>query len=251
MPTAKKAEKASAAKKPAAKKAPAKATSPAKKSSAAKKTTAKKAPASKAAPAKQASATKQATPAKQTATKKAPAKQPTSDEKPATKKAPAKQAPVKQAPAKQAAADTAPRGLDPNRKPASKPSEFPVRQGEDKWTRAELDEVRNDLEAEVVKHRRSIELAEAELQELLADGADGAGRDAADVGSANFERDQEMSLAAAAREMLTQTEHALRLIDQGLYGWCESCGEPIGKGRLQVYPRATMCVVCKQRHERR
>ncbi|OYO08565.1 TraR/DksA family transcriptional regulator [Enemella evansiae] len=246
MPTAKKAEKASAAKKPAAKKAPAKATSPAKKSSAAKKTTAKKAPASKAAPAKQASATKQATPAKQTATKKAPAKQPTSDEKPATKKAPAKQAP-----AKQAAADTAPRGLDPNRKPASKPSEFPVRQGEDKWTRAELDEVRNDLEAEVVKHRRSIELAEAELQELLADGADGAGRDAADVGSANFERDQEMSLAAAAREMLTQTEHALRLIDQGLYGWCESCGEPIGKGRLQVYPRATMCVVCKQRHERR
>ncbi|OYO04097.1 TraR/DksA family transcriptional regulator [Enemella evansiae] len=246
MPTAKKAEKASAAKKPAAKKAPAKATSPAKKSSAAKKTTAKKAPASKAAPAKQASATKQATPAKQTATKKAPAKQPTSDEKPATKKAPAKQAP-----AKQAAADTAPRGLDPNRKPASKPSEFPVRQGEDKWTRAELDDVRNDLEAEVVKHRRSIELAEAELQELLADGADGAGRDAADVGSANFERDQEMSLAAAAREMLTQTEHALRLIDQGLYGWCESCGEPIGKGRLQVYPRATMCVVCKQRHERR
>ncbi|OYN93066.1 DNA-binding protein [Enemella evansiae] len=246
MPTAKKAEKASAAKKPAAKKAPAKATSPAKKSSAAKKTTAKKPPASKAAPAKQASATKQATPAKQTATKKAPAKQPTSDEKPATKKAPAKQAP-----AKQAAADTAPRGLDPNRKPASKPSEFPVRQGEDKWTRAELDEVRNDLEAEVVKHRRSIELAEAELQELLADGADGAGRDAADVGSANFERDQEMSLAAAAREMLTQTEHALRLIDQGLYGWCESCGEPIGKGRLQVYPRATMCVVCKQRHERR
>ncbi|PFG67899.1 TraR/DksA family transcriptional regulator [Propionibacteriaceae bacterium ES.041] len=246
MPTAKKAEKASAAKKPAAKKAPAKATSPAKKSSAAKKTTAKKAPASKAAPAKQASATKQATPAKRTATKKAPAKQPTSDEKPATKKAPAKQAP-----AKQAAADTAPRGLDPNRKPASKPSEFPVRQGEDKWTRAELDEVRNDLEAEVVKHRRSIELAEAELQELLADGADGAGRDAADVGSANFERDQEMSLAAAAREMLTQTEHALRLIDQGLYGWCESCGEPIGKGRLQVYPRATMCVVCKQRHERR
>lgn len=267
MPTAKKAGKAAAAKKPAAKKAPAKATTPAKKSSAAKKTPAKKATAqatgtaAKKTPAKKAPE-KQATASKTTAKKaaaKTPAKKTTTAKRapsaPAAKQAPAKQAPAKKPAAKQAAAkqapETAPRGLDPNRKPASKPSEFPVRPGENKWTKAELNEVRADLEAEIVKHRRSIELAEAELQELLADGADGAGRDAADVGSANFERDQEMSLAAGAREMLGQSEHALLLIEQGLYGWCESCGEPIGKGRLQVYPRATMCVVCKQRHERR
>lgn len=60
-----------------------------------------------------------------------------------------------------------------------------------------------------------------------------------------------MSLAANAREMLDQIDLALHLIDTGQYGRCESCGQPIGKGRLQVFPRATMCVACKQREERR
>ena len=33
--------------------------------------------------------------------------------------------------------------------------------------------------------------------------------------------------------------------------YCESCGEPIGKARLQAFPRAVLCVTCKQREERR
>jgi RNA polymerase-binding transcription factor len=32
---------------------------------------------------------------------------------------------------------------------------------------------------------------------------------------------------------------------------CGSCGQPIGKARLQAFPRATLCVACKQREERR
>ena len=71
------------------------------------------------------------------------------------------------------------------------------------------------------------------------------------VGSSNFERDQEMSLAQNAREMLEQAQLALRLFESGEYGTCESCGQPIGKDRLQVFPRATLCVPCKQREERR
>ncbi|GAB3697663.1 TraR/DksA family transcriptional regulator [Mariniluteicoccus flavus] len=130
-------------------------------------------------------------------------------------------------------------------------ADLAVRVGEDAWTEEELAEVRTDLEAELARHQRTIAQAEADLQAMLLDGSDGAGRDPADVGSANFERDQEMSLAANARGMLAQTQQALKSIDQGTYGRCESCGEPIGKGRLQVYPRASMCVECKQRHERR
>ena len=49
----------------------------------------------------------------------------------------------------------------------------------------------------------------------------------------------------------TQTERALARIDEGTYGTCESCGEPIGKARLQAFPRAVLCVACKQREERR
>lgn len=39
-------------------------------------------------------------------------------------------------------------------------------------------------------------------------------------------------------------------LEQGGYGICESCGEPIGKFRLQAAPRATLCVTCKQKQER-
>ena len=85
----------------------------------------------------------------------------------------------------------------------------------------------------------------------MREGSDGAGRDPADVGSSNFERDQEMSLAANQREMLDQARLALALFDEGRYGLCKNCGEPIGKARLQAFPRATMCVSCKQREERR
>ena len=46
-------------------------------------------------------------------------------------------------------------------------------------------------------------------------------------------------------------DEALRRIDAGTYGVCESCGQPIGKARLQAFPRATLCVSCKQREERR
>lgn len=134
---------------------------------------------------------------------------------------------------------------------AAKLAALPVRSGEDPWTAAELDEVRAALDADVTRFESQIAISTAELVGLLRDGNEGAGRDPADVGSANFERDAEMSLANNAREMLDQSKLALRHIDLGTYGSCDNCGQPIGKGRLQAYPRATLCVQCKQREERR
>jgi len=52
-------------------------------------------------------------------------------------------------------------------------------------------------------------------------------------------------------EPWTDAERALARIDAGTYGVCESCGKPIGKARLLAFPRATLCVPCKQREERR
>ncbi len=60
-----------------------------------------------------------------------------------------------------------------------------------------------------------------------------------------------MSLVNNALDMLQQDERALSRIDDGTYGQCESCGNPIGKARLQAFPRATLCVSCKQQAERR
>ncbi|MFV0406502.1 MAG: TraR/DksA family transcriptional regulator [Propioniciclava sp.] len=127
----------------------------------------------------------------------------------------------------------------------------PVAEGEDAWTNEELAEVRDDLQFDVQRMERAIATSARGLERLFDEGAEGAGRDPADVGSSNFERDQEMSLAQNARELLEQAQTALHRFDAGEYGRCESCGEPIGKDRLIAFPRATMCVQCKQREERR
>lgn len=130
------------------------------------------------------------------------------------------------------------------------PKGLPHRDGESRWSRADLDEVLEELVADIGRQQAAIRLAEHELADLRESG-DGAGRDAADVGSSNFERDQEMALVHSAREMLEASQSALRAIRAGHYGSCENCGEPIGKGRLQAFPRASLCVTCKQREERR
>ncbi len=99
--------------------------------------------------------------------------------------------------------------------------------------------------------RAEIDLAESDIAELIRDSGDGAGDDQADAGSKTFEREHEMSLANNTRDLLVQAQRALHRIDDGSYGVCESCGNPIGKRRLQAVPRATLCVPCKQREERR
>jgi RNA polymerase-binding protein DksA len=126
-----------------------------------------------------------------------------------------------------------------------------VKPDEEPWTAAELAEVQGDLSTYRDRLRSELDHAEQVLHDLMRDAGDGAGNDQADVGSTTFERDQEMSLANNAREMLAQAEHALQRIEDGTFGVCESCGEPVGKMRLMAFPRATLCLSCKQREERR
>jgi DnaK suppressor protein len=128
---------------------------------------------------------------------------------------------------------------------------LPVRRGEKKWTEAELSEVRDQLAAEAAELREEIDRAESDIALRLGDAVGDAGDDQADVGAKAFEREHELALTHNARELLLQTERALDRIHAGTYGTCESCGEPIGKARLQAFPRATLCVTCKQREERR
>lgn len=126
-----------------------------------------------------------------------------------------------------------------------------VRADEKPWTAAETKAVRSELEGDLVRLRIELDQSALELKDLLRDGVDGAGNDQADVGSKGLERDAEMSLRANQSELLLQTEKALDRLDKGTYGQCESCGEPIGKNRLMAFPRATLCLTCKQREERR
>lgn len=128
---------------------------------------------------------------------------------------------------------------------------LPVRPGEKRWTAAEIAKVRGKLEAEAAELRSEIDKAETEIAERMGNAVADAGDDPADAGAKTFEREHELALTHNSRELLSQNERALARISDGSYGVCESCGEAIGKARLQAFPRATLCVACKQREERR
>jgi RNA polymerase-binding transcription factor DksA len=119
------------------------------------------------------------------------------------------------------------------------------------WTTAELKSIRAEIAADLERLRHELSLVEAEMDDLIADSGEGAGDDQADSGTKTFEREHEMSLVINARDMVLQTERALERIDAKTYGYCEDCGAAIGKARLQVFPRATLCMICKQKEERR
>jgi DnaK suppressor protein len=126
-----------------------------------------------------------------------------------------------------------------------------VGSSEKPWTAKELREIRAELEAERARALADLEIAEHDLQGLMRDAGEGAGDDQADAGASIFGREYEMSLVANSRDKLDQVEHALERLDNGTYGICESCGNPIGKMRLQAAPRATLCLACKTRQEHR
>jgi RNA polymerase-binding protein DksA len=134
---------------------------------------------------------------------------------------------------------------------AADPGELAVRPGEDPWTVEEVEEARSELTSEETRLREEISSSERSLAGLMRDSGDGAGDDQADTGTKNITREHELALAANAREMLLQTERALERLHAGTYGLCENCGNPIGKARMQAFPRATLCVECKQKQERR
>jgi RNA polymerase-binding protein DksA len=269
-------KKASPAKKAAASKttAPVKKSVSANKAGIAKKSVAKKsvavkkaAPAKKAVAAKKSAPPRKAAPAKKaTATKPAPALRKAAAPTKAAKAASAKAAPVKAAPVKAAPVKAAPaKTVAPPRpvaavRAAAAPADTPVRvakpgatvlPGERPWTKSELAKIRIELDSQAAALRGEISEAEQSWAALQRDSGEGAGDDQADAGTKTFEREHEMSLAANSRDLLSQVERALQRLDDRTYGICESCGNPIGKGRLQAFPRATLCVSCKQREERR
>jgi RNA polymerase-binding protein DksA len=210
------------------------------------------------APAKKATTRKAAakTPARETtagaaAGRKAPAKKAAAAKKSPAGKATANKTGARKVAAKKTVAKTAASESPvPAARSAAGPGTLAVLPGEDPWTPAEVEEARSELLGEVERLRAEIASSEAAVAGLLRDGGDSGG-DEADTGSKNITREYELALAANTREMLTQADHALHRLDEGTYGLCEVCGNPIGKARMQAFPRATLCLDDKQRQERR
>jgi DnaK suppressor protein len=85
----------------------------------------------------------------------------------------------------------------------------------------------------------------ADIIELSYAALSPAPEDPDDDGSLTSGLEVSARLIAAARQQLEETEAALRRVDDGTYGLCGSCGEPITRERLEIMPAARYCVACQ------
>ena len=80
--------------------------------------------------------------------------------------------------------------------------------------------------------------------------SDEASEDIIDRANNAYQREFMFNLSGGERRMLRQVEGALDRLDQGEYGICDHCREPIGSKRLKVVPWARYCVKCQEKEER-
>ena len=74
--------------------------------------------------------------------------------------------------------------------------------------------------------------------------------DIADRASAETDRALELRTRDRARKLISKIDSALERIEDGSYGYCQETGEPIGLGRLEARPIATLSLEAQERHER-
>jgi RNA polymerase-binding protein DksA len=64
----------------------------------------------------------------------------------------------------------------------------------------------------------------------------------------SFELERRLALEKRVRDQLAEVEHALSKLEQGTYGLCDSCGQPIDPARLEALPQANLCLSCKAKN---
>jgi RNA polymerase-binding transcription factor DksA len=109
--------------------------------------------------------------------------------------------------------------------------------------------VRELLLAERARTEQRIAALEREFAGI-AEAASSAGTDDEhdpEGATLAFERQHAAALLSQARQQLAAVEAALRRLDDGSYGTCERCGQPIGDERLAARPAALTCVRCATR----
>ena len=103
-----------------------------------------------------------------------------------------------------------------------------------------IERVRRDLQwmrGQLVQRQRRIREDTAHRREpLSADSGDRA---------QEVENDEVLErLDCSTTRLIDEYQHAIKRIDQGRYGTCESCGLSIERERLDIVPQATRCVEC-------
>lgn len=118
--------------------------------------------------------------------------------------------------------------------------------------REQLLNYQNRLEAIRQDTERTLSDLEQELSMSLSDSISEFAiydNHPADVASETFERGKDLALREDQRQELTEVDAALERIDDGTFGRCVVCGEPIPEERLQAIPYAPRCLRCQLEQE--
>jgi DnaK suppressor protein len=99
---------------------------------------------------------------------------------------------------------------------------------------------------------RDLEHLEGELRDLSVDQEDergGVGNHFADDGSSLGEQERISTLGNDFREQIQMIDAAVERMDEGVYGICQRCGNPINEERLEVLPFVAYCISCQSHLE--
>jgi DnaK suppressor protein len=111
-----------------------------------------------------------------------------------------------------------------------------------------LEHQRGLLMAERRNYTRQAEELRAQAEALALEHEPGDvqfDEEGGEGGTANVDRELDLHLSAQAQAAIEEIDAALDKITAGTYGFCESCGSPVPKARLEALPHARLCVSCK------
>ena len=91
-----------------------------------------------------------------------------------------------------------------------------------------------------------VQAAEAYTRERDAE----ATQDPADMAANAYTKELLVSMSANDRQLLESIDGALERIEEGKYGKCVNCGQPIQEKRLEAVPWARLCLRCQDLNER-
>jgi len=74
--------------------------------------------------------------------------------------------------------------------------------------------------------------------------------DEMDLASSEYIQSMDFRLRGREKGLLSKLDLAIKKIEDGTFGQCESCDEPIGKKRLEARPETSLCIKCKEDQER-
>jgi len=115
-----------------------------------------------------------------------------------------------------------------------------------------LEQIKKRLEAKRAELQESIKgLTEAHPEPVGAIEASEGSQDFEEIAVDFLETQQEQSLLVNEQALLTEVERALERIEQGTYGKCVDCGQPIPERRLEAIPWAARDVKCEEKLEQR